>query len=548
VAQTPAERNLPEWGHEQAQTLRDQLATADPGLTWDLVVIGAGISGAGVARDAALRGLRVLVLDANDLAYGTSSRSSRLIHGGLRYLEQGELRLVFEALRERRRLYRQAPHLVQPARFLFPAYAGDRIGPFKLRVGLTLYDSLSLFRDEPHEFLDSEATQSMEPLLATTDLLGAVCYEDALTNDARLTLAVLQDARRHGAEVLTYAAVDRIEGEGSMHCVVLENGTRVLTRQAVVATGPWTGQRLLGSAGEGLLTLSKGIHIVMRWDDVPVRRPVVVQSRRQRRILFVVPWGRRTYLGTTDAPFEGDPGQSGVTVEDEDELLGLVGRLLPSAPLRRDRIVSAWSGVRPLVRGMARKHTGDTVELPRTHRVVETEEGVLGIVGGKLTTFRSMAEDLVNRACERLRRDWPEGRPLPRACSTHELPLLPGERLGPRELQDPLLGDLALRHGPNARMLASRVLARPVVDELPFRWVEIEQAVLYEGCANLDDVLRRRLPIALKDTRRGGGVARRVAEQLVDARGGNEADVREQIVRYRAVVELETRRPVELSP
>jgi glycerol-3-phosphate dehydrogenase len=323
-----------------------------PGTPWDLLVVGAGITGAGIARDAAMRGLRVLVVDARDLAFGTSSRSSRLIHGGVRYLEQGEIGLVYEALRERRLLYKIAGHLVQPVQFLFPAYRGDRLPLWKLRLGLTLYDALSLYRSNRHRTLSPAAACQREPLLAEPGLRGAVTYEDAVTDDARLTLTTLQDARRHGAEVLTYAPVAALRPEGA-RTTRWSSPTAAgagAARAVVVAAGPWTSEKLLGVAGHDLLTLSRGIHIVLRSADLPIRQPVVVQAAKERRILFVVPWGARTYLGTTDSAYEGDPGASGVTMADADELFALIGRVLPSEHLRPDRIVSAWSGVRPLVR------------------------------------------------------------------------------------------------------------------------------------------------------------------------------------------------------
>jgi glycerol-3-phosphate dehydrogenase len=527
--------------------LRDRLRATDP-ETWDLVVVGAGITGAGVARDAALRGLKVLVVEAHDLAWGTSSRSSRLIHGGVRYLEQAEIGLVFEALRERGRLYQSAPHLVRRARFLFPTYRGDRLGPWKLRLGLTLYDLLNLLRGEGHRFVSPAETRELVPLLAEQGLRGAVEYEDAVTDDARLTLTTLQDARRHGACVLTYAPVRAVVRDGNLHTVELEDGTEIPTRATVVATGPWTGPRLMGQAGERLLALSKGIHIVMRIEHIAVRQPVVVQAQEQRRILFVVPWGERTYLGTTDTAYEGDPGESGVTIADEAELLGLVGRIFTGAALRPEHIVSAWSGVRPLVRppGAA----DDTVELSRSHRIVENDIGVLAIVGGKLTTFRAMAEEVVDAAVKKIRAHAPELDIGP--CRTTQLPLVPGTAVSDAELGSDLLRDLEPRHGPLARALAERAAETPdlgarVIEDLPYRWVEVAHAVDHEACMHLDDILRRRLPLALKDPRLGAGVAREVAMRLVDARGGDEHDVQEELERYREVIGHETRRVPQLD-
>lgn len=527
----------PPWGAAERRALVARLRERHE--TWDLVVVGAGITGAGIARDAALRGLSVLVVDAQDVAFGTSSRSTRLIHGGVRYLEQGELGLVYEALRERSRLYEAAAHLVRPARFLFPAYRGDRLGPWKLRLGLTLYDTLNFHRGQAHDYLDPEATLATEPLLRAEGLRGAVQYEDAVTDDARLTLAILVDARRHGAQVLTYARVDRLDGSQGAHTVTLEDGTIVHARSVVVAAGPWTGPALLGARGENLLSLSKGTHIVVRSRDAPVRQPLVIQARAQRRILFAVPWGTRTYLGTTDSAYEGDPGTSGVTRDDEDEILGLVGRILPGARLEREAIVSTWSGVRPLVRAEG----DDTVELSRKHRIVERDDGVLAIVGGKLTTYRSMAEELVDDVVAKLLPSWPEGRARPVGCTTHVRPLVPGDPLDADELDDPVLADLNPRHGPLARALDRRGRAgEKLVHDLPYRWCEVDHAIAHEGVCHVIDIVRRRLPLVLTDPSQGGAIARRVAVRLVDAQGGDANDIEAELERYREEVRIETGR------
>jgi len=542
----------PAWGPGEIRALEARVRSDSdtPGATpWDLLVVGAGITGAGVARDAAMRGLRVLVVDGRDLAYGTSSRSSRLIHGGVRYLEQGEIGLVFEALRERRRLYKIAGHLVSPTRFVFPAYRGDRLPLWKLRVGLSLYDALSLYRSRGHRTLGPAATRRLEPLLAAEGLRGAVTYEDAVTDDARLTLTTLQSARRHGAEVLTYAPVVGLRREGELHVAELGDGSLVRARAVLVAAGPWTSERLLGTAGRQLLSLSRGIHVVLRSEDLPLRQPVVVQAAKERRILFVVPWGARTYLGTTDTVYEGDPGSSGVTAADAEELFKLIGRILPSQGLRHDRIVSAWSGVRPLVRAASADDGDSTVELSRSHRIIETETGVLAVVGGKLTTYRAMAEEAVDRVEKAL------GVDLPR-CSTHRRPLVPGVPLDPAELGNlgernnqsmQIMADLASRHGPFARDLMIRIdrdraLGERLIPDLPYLWVEVDHAIAAEGCVHLEDILRRRLPLALTDAELGVRVARPVAERLVAAWGGAASEVDAEIDRYRELMHRETGR------
>ena len=519
---------------------------------WDLVVVGAGISGAGVARDAARRGLSVLVLDAADVAHGTSSRSTRLIHGGVRYLEQGQLGLVFEALRERSRLYKAAGHLVEPARFLFPTYAGDRLGPWMLRMGLALYDTLNLFRGQGHDAVGVERCLELEPLLAQPGLRGAVLYEDAVTDDARLTLTVLQDARRHGADVLTYAPVQRLaKGQG---CIELHLGDGAIAhgREVVVATGPWTGRALLGAPGSDVVLKSKGVHVVLRAQDVPVQRPVVVQAPGDsRRILFVVPWGTRTYVGTTDTPYEGDPRGCGVAAHEEEELLETIQRVMPKARLQPEAIISAWAGVRPLVRPEGA--VSDSAELSRKHRIVHGDSGALGLVGGKLTTFRAMAEEVVDLVVARLRPQWPADRPAPRPCSTEHTPLVPLDPLSDQERDDPLIADLWPRHGPAARLLAASARGVPelearIVDDLPYRRIELGHAITHEGAAHVSDVLRRRLPLALTDPALGGSVAREVARLLVDARGGTGAEIEDELDRYREEMQRETRRVPRIEP
>jgi len=513
---------------------------------WDLVVVGAGISGAGVARDAARRGLSVLVIDAADVAHGTSSRSSRLIHGGVRYLEQGQVGLVYEALRERARLYEAAEHLVEPARFLFPAYRGDRLGPWMLRMGLTLYDALNLFRGEGHDAANARRCRELEPLLAEDGLRGAVLYEDAVTDDARLTLTVLQDARRHGADVLTYTAAERLERVPAGIDVHVAGGSVAHARQVVVATGPWTGRALLGAPGTDVVLKSKGVHLVLKAEDVPVQRPVVVQAPGDaRRILFVVPWGTRTYVGTTDTPYEGDPANCGVLEDEEIELLDTVRRVMPHAGLAPENIISTWAGVRPLVRpeGAA----DESVEVSRKHRIVEGDSGALGLVGGKLTTFRAMAEEVVDTVVDRLRDQWPEDRPAPRSCSTADSVLVPSEPLTDEERADPLIADLWGRYGPAARQLAAQARDTPsleprIVEDLPYRRVELRHAVHNEGSQHVSDVLRRRIPLALTARDLGGSVARDVATMLIDARGGRGLEIDDELERYRDEMVRETRR------
>ncbi len=528
------------FGPSEHAALRDTLRARRPDQTWDLVVVGAGITGAGIARDAALRGLSVLVLDAKDIAFGTSSRSTRLIHGGVRYLEQGAFGLVFEALHERATLTASLPHLCAPTRFLFPSYRGNRLPVWLLRLGLTLYDALDLFRARPHAHLDPDGCVDLEPLLRREGLRGAVVYDDAVTDDARLTLTVLQDARTHGAHVLTQAPVARIarDDQQTTTCT-LADGLTIRAKTVVVAAGPWTSPALLGDGMRAQVRLSRGIHVVLSRNDLPVRQPLVVQVPHSHRILFAVPWGARTYVGTTDTDYDGDPGACGVTPDDEDEVLKLVSAVLqPKAALHRGQVFSAWSGVRPLV---ADAHTQRTEDVSRRHLILETTQGVLAIVGGKLTTYRAMAEDVVDRVLHT------QGIAVKdRPCKSQEQPFacaLPA--VDTDEVPANVLNDLRPRHGTLSHALArrhDRAQWARLVPDLPYLRLELQHAIAFEGALGVHDVLRRRLPLVLTAKDQGASVAPEVARLLTDARGGTQHDINRELDQFRMLVQQETGR------
>lgn len=494
-------------------------ATA-PDRVFDLCVVGAGITGAAVAREAALRGASTVVVERADVASGTSSRSSRLVHGGVRYLEQGDLHLVHEALAERRTLCETAPGLVRLERFVFPAYRGDRRPLWQLRVGLALYDVLSGFAGRA-ERLDAAETAEAEPLLRRAGLAGAMRYDDARTDDARLALAVVQDARRHGALVLTYTPALAVTRTGDRYEIETRRGT-IRARTVVVAAGPFTGEALAGPPARGLVVRSRGVHLVFRHEDLPVRAPLVLQVPERHRIVFVLPWGPRTYVGTTDTPYEGDPDAVCVTREDIEELLAIVAPRLAAPGLRKDAIVGAYAGLRPLVRAPGAR---DVADLSRSHRIVEAAPGHLAIVGGKLTTHRVMGEDAAARVFAHLRR------PFTRGLSARR-PLVPGP---PPDTRDPLVADLATRHGALAPWLAARARAegaRRIVPGLPYLEVEATHALDFEGCVHLSDLLRRRLPLALVDAEASLAVAPRLARRLVAAAGRPAAEADDEVARY----------------
>ncbi len=380
--------------------------------------------GCGVARDAALRGLRVALCDKGDLASGTSSRSSRLVHGGVRYLEHGHLHLVFESSRERRRLLRTAPHLVRPLPFTWPVYEGARVARWKLLAGLTLYDALALFRNVGnHRRLTVDGVLAREPALAREGLLGGAIYWDAATDDARLTLATALGAAAAGARVLTHATVTALtSASGRATGATVRDGVtgrevNVRARCVVSAVGPWTDtMHALEGGGVGHAVLgSAGVHIAVPRGRVGNREAVTVVAPQDGRVMFVLPAGEHAIIGTTETPARRGPDTIRASREEVRYLLDACSANFPQAALRDDDVVSAWSGIRPLAATLA---DGDAGSASREHSVAVGPLGVLSVTGGKLTTYRAMAEDVVDRVCAELGEER-DGRP-------HREDVLPG--------------------------------------------------------------------------------------------------------------------------
>jgi glycerol-3-phosphate dehydrogenase len=360
----------------------------------DLLVIGGGIVGSGVARDAAMRGLRVGLVDQHDFAAGTSSRSSRLLHGGLRYLEQGRVGLVREASVEKKIIHQIAPHLAEPLGFVFPSYRGEGRPMWQLRIGVKLYDLLCGGRNfQPSRGFSRAETQQMLPALNPQDLAGSVRYFDALTNDARLVIDTLRSAERHGAVLLNYTRFhDARHGTEGWTCQLEDRVTgkscHVRAGAIVNATGPWA-DKVPHSAVK--LRLSKGIHIVIDRERLPVPSAVVITEGK--RILFVLPWGERVIIGTTDTDYRGSPEDVAVDATDVNYVLRTVNEFFPTLALRDADIVSSWAGVRPLIANP----DGSPSDISRAHQIRCPEPGWWDIAGGKLTTYRLMAEQAVDQ-------------------------------------------------------------------------------------------------------------------------------------------------------
>ncbi len=408
---------------------RDGLFDALGARLFDLAVIGGGITGAGVARDAAMRGLSVVLVEARDFASGTSSRSSKMIHGGLRYLAQGDLALVREAASERKIVQAIAPYLARETPFVIPARNAGSIA--KLRAGLWTFEKLGgVLKSRKHEVWSLADLQAHEPTLKTDDLAGAVVYPEYLTDDARLTLANIRSAAASGAVVANYASAEAIiaGGGGGTGIDVIDtlpgsHGRRArLTAKVVVnAAGPWVDAvRMLEDGGAApRLNLAKGIHLVVAHDRLPITRTIIFPAS-DRRSVFAVPRGAMTYIGTTDTLYPDPDVWPAVTDDDVDYLLTATTKHFLISPLTRADIVSVWSGVRPLVRE-AGKSTSDT---SRRDEVWLGPGGVLSIAGGKLTAYRKMAQRVVDQAETMLRRK-------PSACRTADEPLVGGDAAPP---------------------------------------------------------------------------------------------------------------------
>ncbi len=383
----------------------------------DLLVIGGGIVGSGVARDAAMRGLKVALVDQFDFAFGTSSRSSRLLHGGLRYLAQGRIGLVRESSVEKIILTRIAPHLATPLGFIFPTRRGTEWKKWKLSIGVKLYDLLcgagkNLGKSQT---LSRDEVVSRLPQINPDHLTGAVRYFDAMTNDARLVLDTLRSAEGHGATLLNYAPVRQTRREGQLWSADLTDANRglpfaVQARAIVDAAGAWA-DRFPASGVK--LRLTKGVHLVI--DRQRLNVPDAVVMSEGSRILFAIPWGERLILGTTDTDYTGPTDAPRCEESDLRYILDVANATFPPARLTSADVSSTWAGLRPLIaRG---DETGKPSDISRAHQIDMTQPGWFDVAGGKLTTYRLMAEQTIDRVVEHLKLD-------ARPCTTAATPLL----------------------------------------------------------------------------------------------------------------------------
>ena len=465
---------------------RDGLFDALGARTFDVIVIGGGITGAGVARDAAMRGLSVALVEARDFGSGTSSRSSKMIHGGLRYLPMGDIALVREAASERKIVQAIAPHLARETPFVIPAKTGGTIA--KLRAGLWTFEKLGgVPKSRKHEVWSLAELEANEPAIAATGLAGAVVYPEYLTDDARLTLANVRGASEHGAVVANYCAAEAILTENGRATAVTVRETlpgapartaRVSSRMIVNAAGPWVDAvRALEAPGAtGRLKLTKGVHLAVPREKLPVSRTIIFPAA-DRRSVFAVPKGETTYIGTTDTFHPTTEDWPAITAQDADYLLTAAAAWFSVSPLTRADIASAWSGVRPLVAEEGKSAS----DISRKDELWTGPAGVLSIAGGKLTAFRKMAERVVDQIEEAL------GRKLSKS----------------RTATDPLPGGDVDVAAMTASLVAAGVSPEAAARSVGLYGSEVEtvgngaaaeaaHAVLHEGALTLEDYWVRR--------------------------------------------------------
>jgi glycerol-3-phosphate dehydrogenase len=518
------------------------------GEQFDVLVIGGGITGTGVALDAATRGLRVALIDKGDFASGTSSKSSKLVHGGIRYLQQKEIGLVYEALAERQVLRKTAPHLVRVLPFLLPVFTKDGLLPRRLArlLGTTMwmYDLTGGARiGKLHKRVSKEQALQYMPTLPVDNIAASYVYYDAQADDARLTLTIARSAADHGAAIANYATLRKLVKDDAGKVVggrVEADGNEfdIKARTVVNATGVWADEvRALDEGTHpGTIRPAKGIHITVPWSLVQNQIAVVIPVPKDRRSVFVVPWGgehgdhRFTYIGTTDTDYDGPLDDPQITADDVSYLLRAINGAVTTKITEAD-ILGTWAGLRPLV---AEAKSERTADLSRRHSVQVSQSGVVTVTGGKLTTYRRMAADAVNKVVERLGQG---GR-----SKTNRIELHGAAGWDAKDLPSAL----AARYGSDARTVAqlqreNADLARPVIEGLPYSRAEIVYAVREEMARTVDDALSRRTRARLLARDATADAADEVAALMGTELGWSDNERAEQAAQYRALIDEERR-------
>ena len=541
---------------------------------FDLLIIGGGITGAGIALDAAARGLKTALIEKRDFAAGTSSRSTKLVHGGLRYLEHFKFALVREALRERAVLHRLAPHLVEPAPFVVPIYQQRKRNydhPLKMRAGMFLYDLLAGRHNfAQHRRLSVEEALALAPQLDPNGLQGALLYYDAQTDDARLVVELIKTAHARGACIVNYVqltsftrdAQEQINGAQLQDVLtshqfnLTSHQFNVQARQCLNATGVWTDElRALttDNIGNGKrVRPSKGVHLTVSAARLSVHAAWLIPALVGHRFYFVIPWQGRVNIGTTDTDYDEDKDAPGVIETEAAEILHAINAYFPAARLEPADVITAWAGLRPLISNGANK---STTAVSREEEIFESSDGLLSIAGGKLTTYRLMAERIVDRAVTRLRQHNVKAAPIETeriaiggGNATHdELVELAGRLAQQERLPRAVTRHLVRSYGTEALriaelMRADESLRAPLIaddEALPHVAAEIVYAVRYEMALTLADALTRRTRLAVLAEMKSDEVLIRCADLMAVELGWNVTERIRQIEQMRLELQRE---------
>jgi len=539
---------LSQLGPDQRETAISQLGSEQ----FDILVIGGGVNGVGAALDAAARGLKVALIEAQDIAAGTSSRSSKLIHGGLRYLEQYDFKLVREALHERELMVSTlCPHLVKPVGFLFPLTEKLKERTY-VGAGLALYDALRGFqRSLPwHKHLSQKQINEIAPSLRHDLVTGAIKYFDAQVDDARHTMSVARTAARHGAIIATKVSAESLIREGKrvvgVNALDLETGKRIKIKAGatVMCAGVWSDQlheQFELTPGYNV-TMSKGAHIVVPGSAIKSDAGIIVKTPVS--VLFLIPWADKWIVGTTDTPYEGDRAEPFATTEDVQYILDQANRVL-EPKLKAEEIIGVYAGLRPLD---SNKKSATTTKLSREHTVDRPAAGFVSIAGGKYTTYRVMAKDVIDRAVIELRR-------ITKESVTEKLPLVGADGYFALEQQKDRIAQesgldvatvthLLNRHGSLISEILEIIKDQPKLvaqldPELPYIKAEIVYAASHEGARSVDDVISRRTRLSFEAANHGLYLAEEVAGLIAPVLGWSAKERKESMAHYAGLVERE---------
>lgn len=464
---------------------------------WDVIVIGGGATGLGTAVDAAARGLKTLLVEARDFASGTSSRSTKLVHGGLRYLQQGHIHLVYEALHERQLLLSNAPHLVHKRDFFVPAYKWWEL-PF-YGLGVKFYDFLSLgSRLNPSQFVSKKKALQLMQTVNPNSLKGGIIYTDGQFNDARLAITLAQTLSDLNGVCINYMPVKKLLKQNDQIIGIeaidtIHNKSHILCGKHIInCTGIFTDQirQLDDPNSSPIMRLSQGIHLTLPRHFLPSDTALLIPKTSDGRVLFIIPWEEHTLIGTTETPLKHPTSDPQPMNEEIEFILSSVAPYLTTPPTKND-VLAAFAGIRPLVSASAK----DTGKLARTHRILKSSSGLITLTGGKWTTYRKMAEGVINTITKR-------------PCTTHTLKL---HGYAPYQANDHLGIYGSDREHVKALIATHPEYAKPLHPDYPYLLGEAIWAIHHEMALNADDILKRRLPLGLIDT-----AAARSATEKVD--------------------------------